>query len=66
MILNGHNGNLVSTGDYDQLLKTTIDLIDNPSKAEQMRLTSRRYIEENFGLETMLSSYEKIITEIAK
>jgi glycosyltransferase involved in cell wall biosynthesis len=66
MILNDHNGNLVSTGDYDQLLKTTIDLIDNPSKAEQMRLTSRRYIEENFGLETMLSSYEKIITEITK
>ena len=66
MISNGKNGNLVSTGDFDQLLKTTIDLVDNTSKAEQMRLTSRQYVEKNFSLDSMLRNYERIIVEIAR
>lgn len=66
MISNGQNGNLVSTGDFDQLLKTTIELIDNPAKTEKMRLTSRRFIEKNFSLEAMLRNYEKIVVEFGK
>ena len=65
MIINGQNGYLVPTGAFDQLLKTTVDLIDNPSKAEKMRLTSRQYIEENFSINTMLKNYEKILLQIA-
>jgi glycosyltransferase involved in cell wall biosynthesis len=66
MINNGQNGYLVPTGDFNQLLAETIDLIDHPSKAEQMRLTARLHIEKNFRLDSMLSNYEKILVEIAK
>lgn len=66
MISNGENGHLVSTGDFDQLYKTTTDLLDNPSKAQQMRKSSRRYIEEHFNRTTMLGEYEKILLEFSK
>lgn len=66
MISNGENGHLVSTGDFDQLYKTTIDLLDNPFKAQQMRQSSRKYIEEHFKKDKMLEKYEKIITEFKK
>ena len=66
MISNGENGHLVSTGDFDQLYKTTTDLLDNPSKAQKMRQSSRQYIEDHFRKDTMLRKYEEIITEFSK
>jgi glycosyltransferase involved in cell wall biosynthesis len=65
-VVNGLNGRLVLTGDYSQLLQTTLDLIDNESENNRMRKYSREYIVKNFSLWQMLDSYERTLFEFAK
>ncbi len=65
MIKDGHSGGLVPTGDFNQLLEKTLDLIDNESKNSNMRVLSRQYIQEKFPLSVMLNKYEKILLEFA-
>lgn len=65
-VVNGLTGHLVPTGDYSQLLKTTLDLIDNESENKRMRTYSREYVVNNFSLKQMLDNYEKVLFEFAK
>jgi glycosyltransferase involved in cell wall biosynthesis len=65
-VVNGLNGRWVLTGDYSQLLQTTLDLIDNESENNRMRKYSREYVVKNFSLRQMLDSYERTLFEFAK
>lgn len=65
-VVNGLNGHLVPTGDFSQLLKATLDSIDNESENEGMRTYSREYVVNNFSLKQMLDNYEKVLFEFAK
>jgi glycosyltransferase involved in cell wall biosynthesis len=65
-VVNGLTGHLVPTGDFSQLLKATLDAIDNESINKKMRTKSREHIINNFSLKQMLENYEKVVLEFAK
>ena len=60
-VVNGLNGRLVPTGDFDRLLQETLDLIDNESENCKMRSNSREYVVNNFSKKQMLANYEKVL-----
>jgi len=65
-VVNGINGHLVPTGDFSELLKVTLDSIENESENKRMRTNSREHVVNNFSMKQMLDNYEKLLFEFAK
>ena len=57
-------GIVVTPEDFQALAQAILELYKNPEKLEQLGRQGRKYAEENFGLKTVLNSYEALFAEI--
>lgn len=52
--------------DPEQMAKAIIDLINNPKKAEKIALTSRKYVEQNFGYSVIADKLSQIYHQVSQ
>jgi glycosyltransferase involved in cell wall biosynthesis len=57
-VINGYNGVVIPPGNVDALAEAIRDLVDHPSKREEMGRRSRQRVEEVFSVRKMVRSHE--------
>lgn len=63
VIVQDHTGFLVEVGAVDEIANTITKMMNDPALVLSMGKKSRQRIEEHFGLDYMMTNYEKAYTE---
>ena len=64
LIVDGRNGHLVPAGDVNGFVQRIDQLMSDPELTKQMGESARRDILENFGMEQMIQSYDKLFNAL--
>ncbi len=64
VVKNGETGMLVDTGDPQALSEAMFELLDQQERAQRIAVGARLMVEAEFGLETMVRTYEDIYREV--
>lgn len=60
VVTNGENGILVPVGNQNALARAMSYLLNNPEKAKAMGTTARKFIQEKYSIERMVSAYIRL------
>jgi len=64
IIVNNVTGRLVQSGDVDELASVLTFLFDHPDRLREMGNSSRKHIEDNYSIRTMINNYERLYQEL--
>lgn len=65
LIEDGVNGILVPANDPQALAEATLELLDNPRKAEEMGRAGRRRVERDFAWDVIMPLWEELLEQLA-
>jgi glycosyltransferase involved in cell wall biosynthesis len=64
VVVDGHNGFLVPTGDADQLAGRTLELLTDPLRCQAMGAAARKTVVDSWSVHNMVYHYERLIASI--
>jgi glycosyltransferase involved in cell wall biosynthesis len=66
IVIDGVTGYLIPPADPRAMAEAILHLLDMPNEATEMGAAGRTRVEENFSVESMVRSYERLYTSLAK
>jgi len=64
IIRDNATGRLVQSGNVEELATVLTFLFDHPDQLQEMGRSSRKHIEDNYSIQTMINNYERLYQEL--
>jgi glycosyltransferase involved in cell wall biosynthesis len=66
IIIDNQTGLLCEVGDYKKLADNLLELIQDPAKAEKLRIAAQQWVKKEFSLESMVEGNYKIYRDVLR